>query len=68
MNGTLCVILIIAAFAGGFVLHVWLAKEYVATKTELATWQSRLRLAISQDEKSAKAAVEKIATEFENRF
>jgi len=63
----LVILACIACFVGGFALHTFLVREKAATKTELSTWSSRLRLALAQDEKNAKAAVEKIALELEKK-
>lgn len=65
MNIMLWLLLCAVAFGLGALFHVWVAREMAASKADLSTWASRLRLAIASDEKTAKAAVEKIAVELE---
>ena len=64
----LFILFAIVLFALGAIFHAWILTRIATTKTDLSTWSNRLRLAIAQDEKTSKAAVERIALEIEQRL
>jgi hypothetical protein len=68
----LSLLLVVVVGVGGIVVgavgHAFFAKEALATENDLASWSARLRSAITQDAITAKARLEALATELENKI
>jgi hypothetical protein len=59
---------LLAGIVIGAVLHSWFVKEAAATKEEVYEWATRIRSAMTSEEKAAKEKLRSLVTEIERKL